>query len=257
MIPAENQQIVHLTSSTIITRKELPEWPKTLPMTTFRPSNHHLAFHLQIPSRIGPVVGNRNQRNPTAEGSFGSAFSVQTAFKTKVNKMNRIEKLIAGWYRVDDDWCSSFSNHNRTWWHYLFVSDKTISHRRKIRCREAGFPATHDSVVSGSKRLLTTTQTCSKRKNSLDSRKCLSWLWRLAHAYRVFISTWKQMNREISVLRGHRLSNMHNDLAFLISVTGTNRWWADDHAAIAGSHRLADSTDIPRQIVSPDLQIWQ
>lgn len=170
MIPAENQQIVHLTSSTIITRKELPEWPKTLPMTTFRPSNHHLAFHLQIPSRIGPVVGNRNQRNPTAEGRFGSAFSVQTAFKTKVNKMNRIEKLIAGWYRVDDDWCSSFSNHNRTWWHYLFVSDKTISHRRKIRCREAGFPATHDSVVSGSKRLLTTTQTCSTRKNSLEEK---------------------------------------------------------------------------------------
>ena len=79
-------------------------------------------------------------------------------------------KLIAGWYRVDDDWCSSFSNHNRTWWHYLFVSDKTISHRRKIRCREAGFPATHDSVVSGSKRLLTTTQTCSTRKNSLEEK---------------------------------------------------------------------------------------
>jgi hypothetical protein len=102
MIPAENQQIVHLTELTIITRKEPPEWPKTLPMTTFRPSNH-FARRLQIPSRIGPVVGNRNQRNPTAEGLFGSAFSVQTTFKTKINKMNRIEKLIAGLYRVDDD----------------------------------------------------------------------------------------------------------------------------------------------------------
>jgi hypothetical protein len=36
---------------------------------------------------------------------------------------------------------------------------------------EAGFPATHNSVVSGSKRLLSTTQPCSTRKKSLDSRK--------------------------------------------------------------------------------------
>jgi hypothetical protein len=56
--------------------------------------------------------------------------------------------------------------------------------------------------------------------------------------HRVVISTWKQMNREISALRGHRLSNMHNDLSFLISVTGSNQWWADDPVAIAGSHRL-------------------
>ena len=95
MIPAENQQIVHLTElTTIITRKEPPEWPKTSPMTTFRASNH-FARCLQIPSRIGPVVGNRNQRNPTAEGLFGLAFLVQTTFKTKINKINRIEKLIA------------------------------------------------------------------------------------------------------------------------------------------------------------------
>ena len=95
MIPAENQQIVHLTElTTIITRKEPPEWPKILPMTTFRPSNY-FARRLQIPSRIGPIAGNRNQRNLTAEGLFGSAFSVQTTFKTKINKTNRIEKLIA------------------------------------------------------------------------------------------------------------------------------------------------------------------
>jgi hypothetical protein len=95
MIPAENQQIVHLIELNNHNKKEPPEWPKTLPLTTFRPSNH-FAFHLQIPSRIGPVVENRNQRNPTAEGLFGSAFSVQTAFKTQIIKMNRIEKLIAG-----------------------------------------------------------------------------------------------------------------------------------------------------------------
>ena len=64
------------------------------------------------------------------------------------------------------------------------------------------------------------------------------------------------MNREISVLRGHRLSNMHNDLSFLISVTGSNQWWADDPAAIAGSHRNAVAgTEIPYHIPSPDLQI--
>jgi hypothetical protein len=64
------------------------------------------------------------------------------------------------------------------------------------------------------------------------------------------------MNREISVLRGHRLSNMHNDLSYLISVTGSNRWWAEDPAAVAGSHPNAVAgTEIPYQIASPDLQI--
>ena len=182
-----------------------------LPSTTI-----HLRRRLvHLPRWIELSVAIRLQRNSTSEGRSALIFSVETAKQNKSTWWIAFKNSQSmGWYRIDDNWSSSFQFHQWSWRNGLFVWDK---YGLKIRCVTAlKFPFAHDSFESGSKWLPIKNHdipgngvmcipwlfekiensveisvvgndcSCNKRKYSFHDRKYLLLIWKLEEAYHAF-----------------------------------------------------------------------